>query len=508
MTEVWTKWEGQLINGVFPLRRLLSGSDRSAVFLTDYKTRNLPNAALKLVPAIPALAQAQLAQWMAAAALSHPHLIRLFEAGRCQLGGIQFLFAVMEYADQTLAQILPQRALTADEVREMLPPTLNALAFLHGNGLVQGRLKPPNILVVDDQLKLASDTIRPAGESTPIFARASPYDPPEAKSAGISAAGDIWALGITLVEALTQHPPAWPEGNFETNDVTAALPPPFAEIVRQCLNRNPAERPSVAGVEAQINPATVVPPAPPAPRTTVAAPATPAPLATPAPPVPAAAPSSPLSPLSPPTPPTPPAPRTTVAAPATPAPHAPSAPLVREAAGRAIPPAVSPQRRWFAPAIVVFLLVVAAVWIGLHRLSSHTSLERAAASAAASQTPQTPPSAPPEASGLPSDQHAQPLANRSPSVLHEEIPDVPPRALNSIHGIIKIWVRVTVDGSGKVVDESVQNPRRNRYFVRLAAEAAKEWKFEPADNQTSRKWLLQFEFTRRGAAAHTVNPKS
>ncbi|HWX34731.1 MAG TPA: protein kinase [Steroidobacteraceae bacterium] len=465
MTEVWTKWEGQLINGVFPLRRLLSGSDRSAVFLTDYKTRNLPNAALKLVPAIPALAQAQLAQWMAAAALSHPHLIRLFEAGRCQLGGIQFLFAVMEYADQTLAQILPQRALTADEVREMLPPTLNALAFLHGNGLVQGRLKPPNILVVDDQLKLASDTIRPAGESTPIFARASPYDPPEAKSAGISAAGDIWALGITLVEALTQHPPAWPEGNFETNDVTAALPPPFAEIVRQCLNRNPAERPSVAGVEAQINPATVVPPAPPAPRTTVAAPATPAP-------------------------------------------HAPSAPLVREAAGRAIPPAVSPQRRWFAPAIVVFLLVVAAVWIGLHRLSSHTSLERAAASAAASQTPQTPPSAPPEASGLPSDQHAQPLANRSPSVLHEEIPDVPPRALNSIHGIIKIWVRVTVDGSGKVVDESVQNPRRNRYFVRLAAEAAKEWKFEPADNQTSRKWLLQFEFTRRGAAAHTVNPKS
>jgi TonB family protein len=500
MTEVWTKWEGQLINGVFPLRRLLSGSDRSAVFLTDYKTRNLPNAALKLVPAIPALAQAQLAQWMAAAALSHPHLIRLFEAGRCQLGGIQFLFAVMEYADQTLAQILPQRALTADEVREMLPPTLNALAFLHGNGLVQGRLKPQNILVVDDQLKLASDTIRPAGESTPIFARASPYDPPEAKSAGISAAGDIWALGITLVEALTQHPPAWPEGNFETNDVTAALPPPFAEIVRQCLNRNPAERPTVAGVEAQINPTTVVPPAPlataapPAPAAAPPAPpATVAPPATPAPPAPAAA------------PPTPPA---TVAPPATPAPRAPSAPLVREAAGRAIPPAVSPQRRWFAPAIVVFLLVVAAVWIGLHRLSSHTSLERAAATAAASQTPQTPPSAPPEVSGLSSDQHAQPLANRSPSVVHEEIPDVPPRALNSIHGIIKIWVRVTVDGSGKVVDESVQNPRRNKYFVRLAAEAAKKWKFEPADNQTSRKWLLQFEFTRRGAAAHTVNPKS
>jgi TonB family protein len=100
------------------------------------------------------------------------------------------------------------------------------------------------------------------------------------------------------------------------------------------------------------------------------------------------------------------------------------------------------------------------------------------------------------------------MANQSPSVLHEEVPDVSRHALDTIRGIIKIWVRVTVDGAGKVVDESVQNPGRNRYFVHLATEAAKKWKFEPADNQTSRKWLLQFEFTRRGAAAHVVNPKS
>jgi TonB family protein len=462
MTEVWTKWEGQLINGVFPLRRLLSGSDRGVVFLTDYKAQNLPNAALKLVPAIPALAQAQLAHWTAAATLSHPHLIRLFEAGRCQLGDLQYLFAVMEYAEQTLAQILPHRALTPDEVREMLPLTLNALAFLHGNNLVQGQLKPSNILVVDDQLKLASDTVRPAGESTPSIdrniARASLYDPPEAKDGGISAAGDIWGLGITLVEALTQHLPTWPDGNFGAATFTAALPPPFAEIVRQCLNRNPADRPTVAVVEAQLEPAPSAPPTPPVP---------PAPRAPPAPPVPLARPA-------------------------------------REATGRVLSPAAAPIQRWFVPAIAVLalLLVVAAVWIGLHRLSARTSLERerAAPSTAASQTPESTASAPPEV--------AQPTASRSQPVLHEEIPDVSGHALGTIRGIIKIWVRVTVDSSGKVVDESIRNPGRNRYFVRLAAEAAQKWKFEPADNQTSRKWLLQFEFTRRGAAAHVVNPKS
>jgi hypothetical protein len=109
MTEVWTKWESQVINGQFLLRRFLGGSEHSAVFLTEHKAQNLPNAALKLVPAIPTLTQAQLSHWTTAATLSHPHLIRLLESGRCELGGLQFLFIVMEYAEQTLSQILPRR---------------------------------------------------------------------------------------------------------------------------------------------------------------------------------------------------------------------------------------------------------------------------------------------------------------------------------------------------------------------------------------------------------------
>src|SRR5450631_1531073 len=164
MTEVWTNWEGDVVNGAFPLRRFLRGSDHSGVFLTEHSATNHSNAAIKLVPADAATAEAQLSQWRSAAALSHPHLIRLLHADRCQLGSDQFLFVVMEYADETLAQILPHRALTPEEVREMLLPTLDALAYLHGQNWVHGQLKPSNFLVVDDQLKLASDTIRRAGE--------------------------------------------------------------------------------------------------------------------------------------------------------------------------------------------------------------------------------------------------------------------------------------------------------------------------------------------------------
>jgi TonB family protein len=93
-------------------------------------------------------------------------------------------------------------------------------------------------------------------------------------------------------------------------------------------------------------------------------------------------------------------------------------------------------------------------------------------------------------------------------VLHEEIPDVPRRARNTIHGQIKIAVRVTVDRSGNVVDETLENPGPSRYFARLATKAARKWKFAPADNQDSRKWLLRFEFTRGGATGHAVTPRS
>ena len=257
MSEDWTKeWERRIVNGVYPLRRFLGRSNHSVVFLTDCKAQNLAQAAIKILPAHPALAESQLSHWRRAAALSHPHLIRLFDSGRCQLGGHKFLFVVMDLAEQNLAQILPGRALTSDEVRDMLPQTLDALAYLHGKNLVQGRLKPPNFLVVDDQLKLASDTIRPAGERSASIAKPSLYDPPEAKNGRISTAGDIWALGITLVEALTQTPPAWSRERPDAVALPANLPPEYADALRRCLSRDPEHRPTCAELAAEFKPAT------------------------------------------------------------------------------------------------------------------------------------------------------------------------------------------------------------------------------------------------------------
>src|SRR5258708_37561154 len=158
MSESWKQWEGQVVDAKFPLSRYLGGSEHSAVFLTE---RGAPpqKAAIKFIQVDEPDAELQLFRWKHAAKLSHPHLLRIFESGRCRLGDFDLLYVVMEYAEENLSQFLPQRPLTPAEARDVLAPTLQGLAFLHGEGLVHGHVRPSNILAIDDQLKLSSDGV-------------------------------------------------------------------------------------------------------------------------------------------------------------------------------------------------------------------------------------------------------------------------------------------------------------------------------------------------------------
>ena len=64
------------------------------------------------------------------------------EFGRCDLPGANLLYIATEYAEESLAQILPQRPLTSSEAQEMLRPVLDVLTYLHRAGFVQGHLRP------------------------------------------------------------------------------------------------------------------------------------------------------------------------------------------------------------------------------------------------------------------------------------------------------------------------------------------------------------------------------
>jgi hypothetical protein len=429
----WSAWLNARINGAYPLLHLLNGSQHSAVYRTECEGRTDPNAAVKIIP-IERVTLAQLSHWKSATGLSHPHLIQLFDAGLCQLGGHQFLFVVMEYAEQTLSQVLRQRALSSEEVLELLPPTLNALTFLHSAGLVHGHLHPANVLVVNDQLKLSSDDIRPTGAPRVGIAEPSLYDPPEASHAGFSAAGDIWGLGLTLVEALTQRLP-----RHDGQPVAACLPTTVSAVlvdtVQRCLISDSEARPSAADLEARL----------------------------------AGAPDAPIAPV--------------------PQPALPEAPPL-------VPPAQVSGTRQSMPGIaaIVSVILLAAVWAAWHLFRTHPNpiaLQRDAVVPALA----APQAAVEPAVTAPKSTAQLPRSATAPSpVIHAQLPNVR-KALGTIHGHFKIEVLVIVDRSGTVISGLLKNTGPSPYFARLTREAAKQWKFAATDAPGTREWLLRFDFT-------------
>jgi len=506
MSEPWNQWEGQIIDAKFPLRQFLGSTGHSAVFLTQTFGPQLKNSVIKLLFANQTNAETRLALWKRAEHLSHPNLVGIFDCGRCRLGERDLLYVVMEYAEENLAEILPQRSLSPEEAREFLEPALDALVYLHAKGLVHGHLKPSNLLAVQDCLKLSSDTLLSIGVEAELHREADIYDAPELRSAPVSAKSDVWSLGATLVEALTQKPPmvvAQPAG---VPPIPDSLPEVFHDIARHSLHQNERQRWAIGEIAARLNPASVA---------AAAAVAN----------VTLAREVSPLSvPLS-----------TEPAVPLAKLPAAQGA-TVR----RAAPQAKTRQRSsfdYFVPA-----LLGAAVVIGLiFAVPKIFNFQHPPESSAASVTngPATPPaSAPapeskrakaadvapgktisrpvtepppsPAAAVLRTDSSAQVRARNAGEVagrgqvLDQVLPKAAPKALETIQGTVRVVVRVQVDAAGNVTDAELDSPGPSKYFADLAEKAARQWQFTGAEDSghgVPSTWLIRFEFSQSGAQA-------
>ena len=457
MKPEWKRWEGRVVNGEFHLRRYVGGSDHSAVFVTE-RSAQQQKAAIKLVPADPQNAGLQLPRWEGAGKLSHPHLLRLFQTGRCELGGIALLYVVTEYAEENLSEVLPQRPLTDAEARDMLRPALDALAYLHSKGLVHGHIKPANIMVVADQLRLSSDGIREIGESS--GSQPSVYDPPEAIGAVTSAAGDVWSLGMTLVETLTQRLPGWDKTQRGDPALPATLQEPFRSVARNCLRRNPEERWTVAEIKSHLWPA----PAAPAPALTEGSPGA---FAKWGYMVPLIAACLVLAALA--------GPRLLNRTPeAQPAPAAVKTPKIEAQ------PKPSPAT------------------------SNVGTPDGGTSHRGSSDSKPSPKSNTPPPTAL------RPVATaKSSRVVHGEVlqqvsPEVSQSALRTIQGTVKVKVRVEVDPSGSVVGAKFDSAGPSKYFASRALQAARRWEFSPAEvdgRKVASEWVLRFEFARNSAKA-------
>jgi len=248
-------WQGKVVDGRFPLQEWLGSSDGSNVFLTELAGGK---AALKLVPVSDnAAAQQQLAQWKLCSRLSHPNLLRIFDAGTCSIKDSQFAFVVMEYAEEDLSQVLPVRQLTAKEAREMLTPLISVLSYLHGQNLIHAAIKPSNIMAVENQLKVSSDHVQSVSGTKRLRSRGQ-YDAPETAAGEISPASDIWSLGATLTAAFGQRIQTADLSPVSEPEIQRYIPDPFRQVARECLRRNPSERCTLPKIKSLLDPSIAV----------------------------------------------------------------------------------------------------------------------------------------------------------------------------------------------------------------------------------------------------------
>jgi TonB family protein len=497
MPKAWKEWEGRVVNKEFRLGEYLGGSEGAGVFMTQYGPDSL-KAAVKLVPIAAwdqPTTEAELSRLQSTRELSHPHLLRIFAAGRTTLDDTEIIFVATEYADEDLSQILPKRPLTPVEVREMLTPALEALSYLHGKGFVHGHLKPSNVLAIGDQLKLSSDGISPGGGGRSAAQDRSDYAAPELAQGEISTASDVWSLGMLLVTALTQRLAGWDATGTELI-LPANVPAHFDDIARRCLHRDPAARITVEQIAARLG------------LRVAAAPAAPKPELQQNPAAPRAAVGPQLAP---------PRPKTIPA------------------------PEGFPYRRRSNSGVYVAVAVVLVI-VGIlviPRMFRSGKINSQLTSLQADSTAQHEDTAPAQAPGAASkiaqvsdqgtsseigtgtnlvrgEEPARASATRTKTprrgltegeVAEQVVPDVPQSARDTIHGTVRVSVRLSVDTAGNVTEAELDLPGPSKYFARLALEAAQQWKFDPPKMQGQNvlsDWLLHFQFTGQGTKVVSV----
>lgn len=460
--EAITQLEGCVVIGRFRLLSLLGESRQSAVYLTAFESNPPRTAALKLLAASAPDADIRLAGWNAVAQLSHKNLMGIIDCGRCEIGRSRFVYQVMDYADEILDEILPARPLTPHEVREMLGPVLNTLEYMHTRGYVHGRVKPSNILVVNDRLKLSPDSIAIAAGSAAEKTDSDAYDAPELLRGAVTPAVDVWALGMTLVAALTQRTARWEPWSGQEPLVPAGIPEPFGQIARACLRVDPADRCTLDEIKAILDP----------------------PL------------ENRVVPLL--------ASRQTEGT-------EPKEKTMRTGSRRAT----------LIAAIAVVVVAATALIVGKTEFPRNVA-KGAQQQTSQSDSVQTPVPQAPKPNSTPAQTPLAAIEKPSPSghgtiaapetktsaqpasvpsggestgVLLRVNPEVQPTAQKSIRGEVNVGVRVNVDSAGDVTDAQLESQSGSNYFNRVAVDAARQWKFATGAGGA---WKVQFQFRHDG----------
>ncbi len=286
MNQLRERWEGVALPAGYLLQQWLHGDDAAGFFETSLPSDGR-RAIVKLAKESAGDGAAQLALWQRTRLLRHPNLRQVLDCGRAELGRETAVYAVFEYADDTLAAALGRSPLSETEAREVLDAAVAALRYLRAEGLAHPALDPDHVVAVGEAIKLSTDALREAATDAPytdelraFWFKISPS--PLARSADILAQ----ALGADPHPAPTPAPPTAPTPAVDTAPPAplpgAAAPAPARPFPKWILVGAAAVVLLILGLHLRPSAETPAQPAP-APVPVAGAPASkaPAPIAAP-----------------------------------------------------------------------------------------------------------------------------------------------------------------------------------------------------------------------------------
>jgi beta-lactam-binding protein with PASTA domain/tRNA A-37 threonylcarbamoyl transferase component Bud32 len=193
-----------------------------------------------------------------AAGLQHPNVVSVYDRG--EYDGTYYI--AMEYLDgRSLKTIIREEApLAPDRAIDLTIQILRAARFAHRRGIIHRDFKPQNVIVdAEGRAKVTDFGIARAGASDmtqtgSIMGTAQYLSPEQAQGEAVSAASDLYSIGIILYEMLTGRVPFDGESavTIALKQVNEAPVPPSAyngavspaleAVVMRALEKHPALR--------------------------------------------------------------------------------------------------------------------------------------------------------------------------------------------------------------------------------------------------------------------------
>ena len=199
----------------------------------------------------------------AAASLSHPNILNIYDVGNEEIDNKNIHYIVMEYIDGiTLKELIKSKGkLTPGECVNYSFQIAEALQHAHKNHIVHRDIKPHNIMITKDNRVKVTDfgiaravTSSTVTTSSNVLGSVHYFSPEQARGGYTDEKSDIYSLGIVMYEMITGKVPYDGESPISValkhiqedikppREIDPTVPVSIENIILKCVQKRQSDR--------------------------------------------------------------------------------------------------------------------------------------------------------------------------------------------------------------------------------------------------------------------------